>query len=93
MSNCYGYDEVIELVFTDHHLVKDIQAFIDGKSCPVYRYTYPVSSAMWTWYIELTGAVKSGTKPELEIYIEWNDDQPVAAVQKNEQKVFVIGQN
>lgn len=93
MGLCYGYDQVIELIFTDCRLVKSLTAKIDGNPVPVLIYKYPPSK-MWTYYIELTGEVKSGTKPVLELFVEWNDSIPQdePAPVKKKKETFVVGQ-
>jgi hypothetical protein len=48
---------------------------------------------MWTWYIELTGQVKSGTSPVLELNIQWADEvQEQAEKTAKNRQTFVLGQ-
>ena len=74
VSGLYGFDEVIELVFSDCNAVKAVRAFINGLQVPVYEYTYAVARHMRTWCIELVGNVSSGTKPTIRIEVDWAED-------------------
>lgn len=75
MSNEYGYDEVMELVFTDNLIVKSIKAFINENEVFVFQYRYPPKPDMKTFYIELINEVKSGTSSNLRLEIEWNETE------------------
>lgn len=70
MGNGYGLDEVLELVFSDGATVKSVNAFIDKKSVKVFEYRYPSNPEMKTFYIELTGEVRSGSSP----YLSWKSN-------------------
>ena len=73
MSNLYGFDELVELVFADNLHVREVRAQLDGKPVTVHEYRYPSAPAMKTYYIELTGEVTSGTHPVLRLEVDWND--------------------
>ena len=74
MSNLYGFDELIELVFADSMSVCGIRAQIDGRPVEVREYRYPSAPTMKAFYIELTGEAGSGTQPTLRIEVDWNGD-------------------
>lgn len=74
MSREYGRDEVVELVFMDNRMVKNVRAFLDGRSVPVYAYRYPPDPSMSSFYFPLTFEVSSGTKTQLRVEVEWEAD-------------------
>lgn len=45
----------------------------NGKEAQVYAYKYPFAPEKKTFYVELTGEIKSGETNELEIHVEWNE--------------------
>ena len=94
MGNRYGFDECIELVFKDSNLVKNIRASIDGNEVAVNKYEYPFMNGKCSYYIELTGKVKSGSKFKLELNIDWNDIKIDNGVKEKEEKAgrMVIGE-
>ena len=91
MSCCYGYDEILELVFVDNIAVKSLKAYIDGEMVQINEYIYPPHPKMKAFYIELVGKVKSGTCVELKLEVEWNDDcKREKVVQKQTEGAQVI---
>ena len=76
MSNCYGFDELVELVFSDSLCVKGLRAFINGAPVPVHEYRYPAAATMKTFYIELTAEVRPGTVNRLRIEVDWDQTHP-----------------
>ncbi len=94
MGNRYGFDECIELVFKDSNLVKNVRASIDGNEVAVNKYEYPFMNGKCSYYIELTGKVKSGSKFKLELNIDWNDIKIDNGVKEKEEKTgrMVIGE-
>ena len=75
MSNGYGDDEVIELVFRDDRSVQSVKAYLDGREVPVYAYRYPPAPEMKTYYVELVGEVKSGSVSRLRVEILWTETE------------------
>lgn len=73
LANVYGYDEIIELVFTDCDAVESVKAFINGREEIVYSYKYPSDPERRTFYVELGGAIKSGEENELEVAVKWKE--------------------
>ncbi len=94
MGNCYGLDECIELVFKDSDLVNSIKASIDDNEVCVYKYEYPFMKGKCSYYIELTGKVKSGSRVKLELNIDWNESIVNNLEKEKEEKVgrMVIGE-
>ena len=73
MSMPYGEDEVMELVFTDPTLVKELRAYIDGEQVPVCEYLYPAKPTMKTFYIELFARLRSAQAATLRLEVEWQE--------------------
>lgn len=94
VSNLYGFDEVIELIFSDCNAVKAVRAFINGLQVPVYEYVYAVARHMRTWCIELVGNVSSGTRPTIRIEVDWTEDNTAAEKTKfaDKKTETVIGE-
>lgn len=89
LSNVYGFDELIEFVFADSAAVKSLKAFINGKEVQVYAYKYPFAPDKKTFYIELTGEIKSGETNDLKIHVEWNE--PTSEEKKDFEKASEAG--
>ena len=92
--SCIGYDEVIELVFSDASLVRTLKTAIDGKPCDIYRLYYPVRS-MSAYCLELHGYVRSGSRAKLRLEVEWDraagPGQPEGINDKPEDGPHVLG--
>lgn len=71
LANVYGFDEVLEFVFRDASAVGGIRAYIDGREVPVLVYRNPASPQMKTYYLELSGEIRSGVPSELRVKIDW----------------------
>lgn len=74
MSNGFGHEEVLELVFRDNLMVRSVRAFLDGRSVPVQIYQYPPDPSMQSFYIPLTFEVRSGDRVQLRVEVDWESE-------------------
>ena len=82
-------------MFADSAAVKSLKAFINGKEVQVCAYKYPFAPDKKTFYVELTGEIKSGETNDLEIHVDWNeptDEEKKDFEKASEAGAKVVGQ-